>query len=132
MELDALDRLAATAFDGYIVRKDLAYRFRGRYPVPTYVGEFLLGRYCATTDEQEIEEELEIVERQMRERTVRSGEAIEMKSLHQCGQISGHSHVLSPFVVSSESADFSSPQDIFQESAGLFAQRERLSLARRA
>ena len=38
VELDTLDRLAAKAFDGYIVRKDLALRFRGQYPVPTYVG----------------------------------------------------------------------------------------------
>ena len=30
--------------------------------VPTYVVEFLLGRYCATTDEKEIEEGLQIVE----------------------------------------------------------------------
>ena len=80
MELDALDRLAATVFDGYIVRKDLALLFKGRYPVPTYVGEFLLGRYCATTDENEISEGLEIVERQMRERTVRSGEEELFKS----------------------------------------------------
>ena len=35
-----------------IVRKDLVRQFRGQYPVPTYVVEFLLGRYCATTDEQ--------------------------------------------------------------------------------
>ena len=32
------------------MRKDLAQQFKGAYPVPTYVGEFLLGRYCATTD----------------------------------------------------------------------------------
>ena len=44
IELDELDRIAATAFDGYVVRKDLALRFKGQYPVPTYVGEFLLGR----------------------------------------------------------------------------------------
>jgi ATP-dependent Lon protease len=74
MELDQLDRLAARAFEGYIVRKDLALRFRGQYPVPTYVGEFLLGRYCATINEAEIAEGLNIVERQMRERTVRPGE----------------------------------------------------------
>ena len=80
MELDALDQLAAAAFDGYIVRKDLAARFRGQYPVPTYVGEFLLGRYCASTDENEINEGLAIVERQMRERTVRSGEEELFKS----------------------------------------------------
>jgi ATP-dependent Lon protease len=80
MELDALDRLAAQAFDGFIVRKDLALRFKGQYPVPTYVGEFLLGRYCASTDETEIVEGLAIVERQMRERTVRAGEEELFKS----------------------------------------------------
>ena len=74
MELDRLDQLAAEAFPGYVVRKDLALKFRGQYPVPTYVGEFLLGRYCASTDPAEIAEGLEIVERQMRERTVRPGE----------------------------------------------------------
>ena len=74
MELDGLDALAAEAFDGYIVRKDLVRRFKGQYPVPTYVGEFLLGRYCASTNEEEIAEGLQIVERQMRERTVRAGE----------------------------------------------------------
>jgi len=80
MELDALDLLAAQAFEGYIVRKDLAASFRGRYPVPNYVGEFLLGRYCATTDEREIREGLEIVEQQMRDRTVRPGEEELFKS----------------------------------------------------
>jgi ATP-dependent Lon protease len=80
MALDHLDQLAAQAFDGYIVRKDLALRFRGQYPVPTYVGEFLIGRYCATTDENEIAEGLQTVERQMRERTVRPGEEELFKS----------------------------------------------------
>jgi len=73
--IDSLDRIAAEAFDGYIVRKDLAHKFKGQYPVPTYVGEFLLGRYCASTDPVEIEEGLAIVERQLRNRTVRAGEA---------------------------------------------------------
>lgn len=80
MELDELDLLAAKTFEGYIVRKDLAIRFRGQYPVPTYVGEFLIGRYCATTDEMEIAEGLEIVERQMQDRTVRPGEEELFKS----------------------------------------------------
>ncbi len=48
--------------------------------MPTYVGEFLIGRYCATVDEEEINEGLAIVERQMRQRTVRSGEAELFKS----------------------------------------------------
>src|SRR5580765_5579491 len=73
-QLDDLDRTAAQAFDGYLVRKDLAQKFRGQYPVPTYVGEFLLGRYCATTDPDQIAAGLELVQRSMQERTVRAGE----------------------------------------------------------
>src|SRR5438270_6949907 len=74
MELDSLDLIAADAFDGYIVRKDLVRKFARQYPVPTYVVEFLLGRYCASINEEEIQEGLQIVERQLRDRTVRSGE----------------------------------------------------------
>lgn len=74
IELDPLDRLAAEAFDGYLVRKDLVRQFARQYPVPTYVVEFLLGRYCASTDPEEIEEGLKVVERQLANRTVRAGE----------------------------------------------------------
>ena len=74
LELDELDRRAAKAFEGYMVRKDLVRRYSRQYPVPTYVVEFLLGRYCATTDEEEIAEGLAIVERQLADRTVRTGE----------------------------------------------------------
>lgn len=80
MELDKIDLLAATAFEGYIVRKDLLEQFRKTYPVPTYVIEFLLGRYCATTIEEEITEGLEIVKRQLQDRTVRPGEEEYFKS----------------------------------------------------
>lgn len=61
MEMDPLDRLAASAFDGYLVRKDLVRKYSRQYPVPTYVVEFLLGRYCASVDENEINEGLQIV-----------------------------------------------------------------------
>ncbi len=74
MELDALDNLSAKGFDGYIVRKDLVRQFKGQYPVPTYVCEFLLGRYCASIDPVEIEEGLKIVSRQLSDRAVRAGE----------------------------------------------------------
>jgi ATP-dependent Lon protease len=80
MNLDKTDQIAAKAFEGYIVRKDLLEQFRKTYPVPTYVIEFLLGRYCATTDEQEILEGLEIVKRQLQDRTVRPGEEEYFKS----------------------------------------------------
>ena len=74
MELDQLDRKAAEAFEGYVVRKDLVRKFSRQFPVPTYVVEFMLGRYCATIDEDEIKEGLEIVQRQLSSRTVKAGE----------------------------------------------------------
>lgn len=74
MELDTLDQKAADFFEGYIVRKDLVRTFARQFPVPTYVVEFMLGRYCASTDPDEIEEGLEIVQRQLSSRTVRAGE----------------------------------------------------------
>lgn len=74
MELDQLDTIAASAFEGFIVRKDLVRQLKGQYPVPTYVTEFLLGRYCATVNEDEIREGLDIVRRQLSDRTVRAGE----------------------------------------------------------
>ncbi|MBK7780574.1 MAG: BREX system Lon protease-like protein BrxL [Ardenticatenia bacterium] len=72
--LDPIDQIAAQAFEGYVVRKDLVRKFKAQYPVPTYVVEFLLGRYCASTDEDEIQEGLQIVERQLANRSVRAGE----------------------------------------------------------
>lgn len=74
MTLDTIDQLAAAAFDGYLVRKDLVRKYARQYPVPTYVVEFLLGRYCASVDEAEIAEGLQIVEKQLRDRAIRTGE----------------------------------------------------------
>ena len=74
MEMDRIDGIAASVFDGYLVRKDLVRTFSRQFPVPTYVVEFLLGRYCASTDQDEIDEGLEIVQRQLRSRTVKAGE----------------------------------------------------------
>lgn len=74
LQLDALDHLAAKALDGYIVRKDLVRKYSKQFPLPTYVVEFLLGRYCASTDEKEIAEGIEIVEKQLQGRTVRTGD----------------------------------------------------------
>lgn len=73
-ELDQIDKIASQAFEGYVVRKDLVRKFRQAYPVPTYVVEFLLGKYCATTDDEEIQEGLKIVEAQLSKRAVRAGE----------------------------------------------------------
>lgn len=73
--LDDLDQKAAVVLDGFIVRKDLVQVFSRQFPVPTYVVEFLLGRYCASTDQNEINEGLEIVRKQLETRTVKAGES---------------------------------------------------------
>jgi hypothetical protein len=67
-EMDDLDQLGAKAFAGFLVRKDLVRKYSRQYsrqyPVPIYVVEFLLGRYCASTDPTEIEAGLQIVKKQ--------------------------------------------------------------------
>ena len=74
MELDRIDQIAAGVLDGYLVRKDLVRTFSRQFPVPTYVVEFMLGRYCASTDEEEINEGIAIVQRQLKSRTIKAGE----------------------------------------------------------
>jgi len=80
IELDQIDKVAASSLEGYLVRKDLVRTFSRQFPVPTYVVEFLLGRYCASIDQEEIDEGLEIVQRQLADRTVRAGEEELFKS----------------------------------------------------
>ena len=79
-DLDMIDELATSTLDGYLVRKDLVRQFSRQFPVPTYVVEFLLGRYCASVDPEEISEGLEIVQRQLQSRTVKAGEEELFKS----------------------------------------------------
>ena len=74
IEMDQIDSKAASSLEGYLVRKDLVRTFSRQFPVPTYVVEFLLGRYCASTEQDEIDEGLEIVQRQLKSRTVKAGE----------------------------------------------------------
>lgn len=80
VKLDDIDQKAASSLEGYLVRKDLVRTFSRQFPVPTYVVEFLLGRYCASIDPEEIEEGLEIVQRQLANRTVKAGEEELFKS----------------------------------------------------
>ncbi len=80
IELDQIDKKAASSLEGYLVRKDLVRTFSRQFPVPTYVVEFLLGRYCASISQDEIEEGLDIVQRQLKSRTVKAGEEELFKS----------------------------------------------------
>ena len=74
IEMDHIDNQAAGSLDGFLVRKDLVRTFSRQFPVPTYVVEFLLGRYCASVEQEEINEGLEIVQRQLKSRSVKAGE----------------------------------------------------------
>ena len=61
LELDDLDRKVTEAFPGLVVRKDLLRGLRSAYGVPTFVIEFLLGKYCASPDPEVIERGMEFV-----------------------------------------------------------------------
>lgn len=50
-----LDEKINTHFPGLVVRKDLVKTVKGNAIVPSYVLEYLLGQYCATSDEPTIQ-----------------------------------------------------------------------------
>ena len=52
--MNRLDEKINAHFQGLVVRKDLVKTVKGNAIVPTYVLEYLLGQYCATSDEAEI------------------------------------------------------------------------------
>ena len=72
--LDALDEKASRVFPGLVVRKDLLRRVRSTHGVPMFVLEFLLGKYCASTDPEVIEQGLEFVKETLRSKYVRADE----------------------------------------------------------
>jgi len=71
IELDELDKKLASAFPGRFVRKDLVKKLKIGFNIPVYVLEYLLGKYCSTTDESEIQKGLESVKSAIAERIVR-------------------------------------------------------------
>lgn len=54
--MNALDIKLNEAFPGKVVRKDLLHGIKRAVNVPSFVLEFLLSRYCASEDPEEIEE----------------------------------------------------------------------------
>jgi len=52
---DALDDKANRVFSGRVVRKDLVRKVKVGANVPVFVLEFLLGKYCASSDEMAIQ-----------------------------------------------------------------------------
>lgn len=83
----ALQDKIMEAFQGKVVRKDLAFMVKGNLPVPTYVLEYLLGQYCASDDEQVIEEGLEKVKSIIRNNYVNRADAEIVKGkIHEAGR----------------------------------------------
>ena len=73
--VDALDSKLVDAFPGRVVRKDLVQRLKVGFSIPVYVLEYLLGKYCSTTDESQIDSGLANVKEMIKERIVRSDQS---------------------------------------------------------
>ena len=67
-------------FAGRVVRKDLTKKIKEGANVPVYVLEYLLGMYCATNDEESINEGVERVKKILADNFVRPDEAEKVKS----------------------------------------------------
>lgn len=67
-------------FAGKIVRKDLTKKIKEGANVPVYVLEYLLGMYCATTEEEAIAEGVKNVKKILAENFVRPDEATKIIS----------------------------------------------------
>jgi len=81
MALDALDSKVTRAFAGKVVRKDLLHQIKGGENVPSYVLEYLLGRYCASDDDNEIRIGIDAVKETLKTNYFRHDEANKAQSL---------------------------------------------------
>jgi len=73
--MNELDQKINTHFAGLVVRKDLVKTVKGNAIVPSYVLEYLLGQYCATSDEATIQTGIETVKEILRKHYVHRNEA---------------------------------------------------------
>ena len=53
--MDELDKKLNEVYPGKVVRKDLLHQIKKGTNVPSFVLEFLLAKYCASEDAEEIE-----------------------------------------------------------------------------
>lgn len=78
--MDRLDSKVLELFPGRVVRKDLVNALKGQINVPTYVLEYLLGKYCSSADQNVIEAGLKEVKRILAENYVRPDQSEWFKS----------------------------------------------------
>ncbi len=81
MKDDLLDQKVTRIFAGKVVRKDLLHQIKGGENVPSYVLEYLLGKYCASDDEDEIRIGIDAVKETLRNNYFRHDESNKAQSM---------------------------------------------------
>src|SRR5882762_1416645 len=77
---DSLDDKANQLFAGKVVRKDLVRKVKVGANVPVFVLEFLLGKYCASSDEVAIQMGLQVVNDTLADNYIRPDESVKAQS----------------------------------------------------
>jgi len=77
---DQLDNKANQFFSGKVVRKDLVRKVKVGANVPVFVLEFLLGKYCASSDELAIQMGLQVVNDTLSNNYIRPDESAKAQS----------------------------------------------------
>lgn len=77
---DALDDKANRVFAGKVVRKDLVRKVKVGANVPVFVLEYLLGKYCASSDEMAIQMGLQVVNDTLADNYIRPDESTKAQS----------------------------------------------------
>src|SRR3984893_15475291 len=75
-----LDKKAASVFAGKVVRKDLVRKVKVGANVPVFVLEYLLGKYCASSDEMAIRMGMEVVNKTLADNYIRPDESTKAQS----------------------------------------------------
>ncbi|WP_421378510.1 protease Lon-related BREX system protein BrxL [Paraburkholderia sp. DD10] len=78
---DALDDKVNRLFAGKVVRKDLVRKVKVGANVPVFVLEFLLGKYCASSDEIAIQMGLQVVNDTLANNYIRSDESMRAQAM---------------------------------------------------
>ncbi|OPY81712.1 MAG: hypothetical protein A4E70_01078 [Syntrophus sp. PtaU1.Bin005] len=79
--MNELDQKINTHFPGLVVRKDLVKTVKGNAIVPSYVLEYLLGQYCATSDDASIQSGIKTVQDILQKHYVHRNEAGLVRSI---------------------------------------------------
>jgi ATP-dependent Lon protease len=80
MGRDALDDKVNRIFAGKVVRKDLVRKVKVGANVPVFVLEYLLGKYCASSDEMAIQMGMQVVNDTLADNYIRPDEATKAQS----------------------------------------------------